>query len=224
MAQRLQPHVRRARILETAMSITDAEGHRGLTMARLARECAMSTPGLLHYFPDIDSLLVAVVQHRDERDLSALVAAFSARDARSSWKAPRAAPLEDRGDADAPVAHDGLPVSDLSGLEIPRGMVRDVLDAIVDNIAAHPKAAQLFAHVQAEALDPSHPGHRYFRERADRLARDFARSIGGDRALPTARALFAAMDGMQVHYLRDPQGFDLRAQWAAVADALLDAP
>ncbi|GIG53909.1 TetR/AcrR family transcriptional regulator [Demequina activiva] len=185
MARRLKPEVRRARILDTAMAIIDASGHRGLTMASLARACDLSTPGLLHYYPDIDTLLVAVVEHRDERDVAAL---------NSAARGP---------DGDLPV--------------------RAVLDAIVDNIAARPRAALLFASVQADALDPAHPGHVFFRERAERLAHWLAAHLGGPDAEPLAHRLFAAMDGLQLHYLRDPEGFDLRAQWAAVADGLLDA-
>jgi AcrR family transcriptional regulator len=185
MARRLQPHVRRAQILETAMAIIDASGHRGLTMAQLARACGMSTPGLMHHFSDIDALLVAVVEHRDERDVAALEAALGA-----------------------------------SGDIVP---VRAVLDAIVDNIVDRPRAALLFASVEADALDPAHPGHAFFRERAERLADWLAAAVGGSDAEALAHRLFAAMDGLQLHYLRDPDGFDLRGQWAAVADGLLSA-
>jgi AcrR family transcriptional regulator len=182
MAERLAPEVRRARILDTAMAFIDAEGHRGLTMAELARRCDMSTPGLMHYFPDIDTLLVAVVHHRDERDIAAL--------------------SSEAGDGSA-------------------APVRALLDAIVENIAERPRAAALFASVEADALDPAHPGHAYFRERADGLARWLAEALGGDGELGLAQRVFATMDGLQLHYLRDPDGFDLRAQWAAAADALL---
>ncbi|GMA35322.1 TetR/AcrR family transcriptional regulator [Demequina litorisediminis] len=180
MAIRLAPAERRARILDTAMAITDAEGHRGLTMAALARRCDMSTPGVLHYFPDMPTLLVALVQRRDERD-----------DAGLDWEA------------------------------MTPERVRLLLDATVANIVARPRAAALFAAVEAEALDPTHPGHDYFRERADRLASGLASMLSGPDAEGVARRLFAAMDGLQLHYLRDPEGFDLVAQWAATADALL---
>lgn len=183
MARRLQPEVRRARILETAMAIIDESGHRGLTMAQLARACDMSTPGLMHHFPDIATLLVAVVEHRDQRD--------------------RATLLERLGEP---------------GADVP---VRVVLDAIVDNIVERPQAALLFASVEADALDPAHPGHAFFRERADALAGWLAGAVGVGESLALARRVFATMDGLQIHYLRDPEGFDLRGQWAAAADALL---
>ncbi|WP_297082627.1 TetR/AcrR family transcriptional regulator [uncultured Demequina sp.] len=196
MALRLSPEVRRARIVETAMAIIDAEGHRGLTMAELARRCEMSTPGLMHYFPDIATLLVAVVQHRDERDRDTLEQRLGAR--------PGEGASGESSDGAGPPA-------------------RAVLDAIVDNIVERPWAAQLFAMVEADALDPAHPGHEHFRERAESLAAWLVASPGGPDDLAGARRVFAAMDGLQLHFLRDPEGFDLRAQWAAAADALLPA-
>ncbi|MDN4480292.1 TetR/AcrR family transcriptional regulator [Demequina muriae] len=179
MAERLAPEVRRERILDTALAIIDAEGHRGLSMAEVARRCGMSAPGVMHYFPDLPTLLVALVRRRDERDTAGFVAA--------------------------------LP---------PTADARTVLDAIVANIVARPRAAQLFAMVGADALDPAHPGHEYFRDRADRLAAQLATWLG-DQDHDRARRVFAAMDGLQAHFLRDPEHFDLIGQWRAMADALL---
>ncbi|MFW7415536.1 TetR/AcrR family transcriptional regulator [Demequina sp. SO4-18] len=179
MAERLAPEVRRERILDAALAIIDAEGHRGLTIAALARRCGMTAPGLMHYFPDVPTLLVALVRRRDERDTAALAAALA-----------------------------------------PTADARAHLDAIVANIVARPRAAQLFAMVASDALDPAHPGHEYFRERADALARWLSQRLG-DEAPDRARRVFAAMDGLQAHYLRDPEGFDLLDHWRVTADALL---
>ncbi|MFW2512431.1 TetR/AcrR family transcriptional regulator [Demequina sp. SO4-13] len=178
MAQRLAPEVRREQILDTALAIIDADGHRGLTMAALARRCGMSAPGLMHYFPNMPTLLVALVRRRDERDSAEFSALAPGADARA------------------------------------------VLDAIVANIAARPRAAQLFVMVGADALDPAHPGHEYFRERADAVAWWLA-DLLGDEDAGRARRVFAAMDGLQAHFLRDPEGFDLLGQWRATADGLL---
>ncbi|WP_144018857.1 TetR/AcrR family transcriptional regulator [Demequina sp. NBRC 110056] len=180
MAGRMTPEARREWILDVALAVIDAEGHRGLTMAELARRCEMSTPGLMHYFPDLDTLLVALVRRRDERD-----------DAAIDWE---------RAVAEGP---------------------RALLDRTVENIVALPHAARLFAMVEADALDPSHPGHAYFRERAAMLEVGLAALLDGPDPRRRARRIFAAMDGLQLHYLRDPEGFDMRAEWAATADALL---
>lgn len=184
MAERLNPEVRRARILETAMAIIDSEGHQGLTMRHLARECGMTAPGLMHYFPTMPTLVVAVVDHRDVRDTAVLTI-------------PTPGP----------------------------GATRRILGEIVDNIVARPKAAELFAIVEAQAIDPRHVGHDYFRERAVRLVDTFFPLFAAEFAHPRELALqlFAIMDGLQLNWLRDRDAFDLRSRWDAVADAVLAA-
>lgn len=184
MAERLKPEVRRARILSTAMAIIDTEGHQGLTMRGLARACGMTAPGLMHYFADMSTLVVAVVDHRDYRDTADL-------------KIPPPGP----------------------------GATRRILGDIVDNIVARPKAAELFAIVEAQAIDPRHPGHGYFRERAERLVDNFHAHFAAEFAHPRdlAMALFAIMDGLQLNWLRDREAFDLRERWDLVADAVFAA-
>ena len=81
MARRLSPEVRREEIVEITDAIIAAEGYRSLSLREVARRCGMSAPGLMHYFPDMESLLHAVLQHRDEVDLAA-IAASQPEDAR----------------------------------------------------------------------------------------------------------------------------------------------
>lgn len=185
MAERLAPEVRRLRILETAMDYISEEGYRGLTMRGLARRCAMSAPGLMHYFPDMPTLLMAVLDHRDAQDQAAIAAQV---------------PLEG------------------NSIEI----MREIADRVVDQMAEDPQGARLFAMVQAESLDPKHPAHRYFLERSDRVSAEFAKRMGPE--VPDARAqaqrFIAILDGLQLSWLRDTEGFDLRAHWAAIADSL----
>src|SRR6478752_853227 len=134
---------RREAILATAMAIIEGQGHQGLTMRALARECEMSTPGLMHYFPDMPTLVVAVVDYREQRD---------------------AALFEVSGPGP--------------------GVTRALLDMVIDNIIARPKAAELFAIVEAQAIDPRHPGHEYFKERTSRIIADFAPIVGAEYAEP----------------------------------------
>lgn len=179
MAGRMTAEQRRVFILDEAMSVIDADGHRGLTMAALARRCDMSVPGVMHYFADMPSLLVALVARRDERDWS----------------------------------HSMSTVGDID--------VRATLDQMVDNIVSRPHAARLFAAVEADALDPAHPGHGYFRDRMTTISGWLADRLGGPQHRALAERIFAAMDGLQLHFLRDPDHMDLPGQWRAVADALL---
>lgn len=182
MAERLDPEVRRARIVATAMEVISDEGYRGLSMRGLAKRCGMSAPGLMHYFPDMPTLLMAVLERRDEIDGQAVDQAVR--------------------------AHPGA---------------RALMDSIIDRMEANPKAAQLFAVLEAEAIDPSHPAHQYFLDRTQRVMRDIAGPLAGtfERPLEEARRLMAVLDGLQLSWLRDPQGFDLRTEWEALADRLI---
>jgi len=175
---------RRAHILATAMAIIDDRGHSGLTMRGLARECGLSAPGLMHYFPDMPTLVVAVVAYREERDEELFV-----------------------------------------GVEPGPGTTRAILDAGIENIIARPKAAELFAIVEAQAIDPRHPGHEYFKQRADAIISEFAPIVGAEYAHPEEliRQLIAVADGLQLNWLRDPTAFDLLERWHAIADPLLAA-
>ena len=184
MATRMERDERRQHILAIAMSIIDVKGHQGLTMRGLARECGMSAPGLMHYFPDMASLVVGVVQYREQRD---------------------AALFEIAGPGP--------------------GVTRALLDGVIDNIMARPKAAELFAIVEAQSIDPRHPGHEYFKDRADRIVEDFSPIVAYeyDDAEELLRRLICIVDGLQLNWLRDPEGFDLRARWNAIADPLLES-
>jgi len=175
---------RRAHILATAMAIIDDRGHSGLTMRGLARECGLSAPGLMHYFPDMPTLVVAVVAYREERDEELF-----------------------------------------QGIEPGPGTTRAILDAGIENIIARPKAAELFAIVEAQAIDPRHPGHEYFKQRADAIITEFAPIVGAEYAHPEEliRQLIAVADGLQLNWLRDPTAFDLLERWHAIADPLLAA-
>lgn len=184
MGRRMDRDARREAILATAMAIIDEQGHQGLNMRALARECELSTPGLMHYFPDMPTLVVAVVEYREQRD---------------------AALFEITGPGP--------------------GVTRMVLDAVIDNIIARPKAAELFAIVEAQAIDPRHPGHNYFKERNDRIIAEFAPIVGAEYAEPERllRGLIALADGLQLNFLREPETFDIRGHWAAIAGPILDA-
>ena len=175
---------RRQHILSIAMAIIDDKGHQGLTMRGLARDCGMSAPGLMHYFPDMATLVVAVVDYREQRDAEL---------------------FEVTGPGP--------------------GVTRAILDGVISNIMARPKAAELFAIVEAQSIDPRHPGHAYFKARADRIVEEFLPIVAFeyDDAEELLRRLICIADGLQLNWLRDPESFDLRARWNAIADPLLEA-
>jgi AcrR family transcriptional regulator len=65
---------RRRAILDQAMALFGEVGYRGASLREIASRCGISHPGLLHYFPTKQSLLLAVLEHRDEVDGERLLA------------------------------------------------------------------------------------------------------------------------------------------------------
>lgn len=55
-------------ILRTAMEQFGEQGYRGASLRDIASRCAISHPGLLYHFPNKQSLLLAVLEHRDDID------------------------------------------------------------------------------------------------------------------------------------------------------------
>lgn len=59
---------KRREILDQAMALFGEAGYRGASLREIATRCGLSHPGLLHHFPTKESLLLAVLEHRDEVD------------------------------------------------------------------------------------------------------------------------------------------------------------
>lgn len=59
---------KRREILDQAMALFGEVGYRGASLREIATRCGLSHPGLLHHFPTKQSLLLAVLEHRDEVD------------------------------------------------------------------------------------------------------------------------------------------------------------
>lgn len=59
---------KRVEILDHAMAMFGEVGYRGASLRVIATRCGISHPGLLHHFPTKESLLLAVLEHRDAVD------------------------------------------------------------------------------------------------------------------------------------------------------------
>ncbi len=59
---------KRREIIDRAMTLFGEVGYRGASLREIAARCGISHPGLLHHFPTKESLLLAVLEHRDEVD------------------------------------------------------------------------------------------------------------------------------------------------------------
>ena len=55
-------------VIEQAVALFGEAGYRGASLREIAARCGLSHPGLLHHFPTKESLLLAVLEHRDEVD------------------------------------------------------------------------------------------------------------------------------------------------------------
>jgi AcrR family transcriptional regulator len=100
---------------------------------------------------------------------------------------------------------------------------REHLDAIMSRNAAQPEIVRLYSVLGAESLDPAHPAHAYFQRRYVRARTELAELFAGSVDDPEGAAVqvLAAMDGLQLQWLRSPETFDLAAAWAVAADAIL---
>lgn len=63
---------KRREILDHAMSLFGEVGYRAASLREIAARCGISHPGLLHHFPTKVSLLLAVLEHREQVDGEAL--------------------------------------------------------------------------------------------------------------------------------------------------------
>ncbi|GAB3710758.1 TetR/AcrR family transcriptional regulator [Mariniluteicoccus flavus] len=95
---------------------------------------------------------------------------------------------------------------------------REITHALVRWNAERPELTRLYTILAAEALSPDHPAYAYFRTRQRRVQDLFAAKVVAWHADPPAAALqvIAHLDGLQLHWLRDPT-IDIVDQWDAFA-------
>ena len=70
MATRLTPQARREYILTRTREMIAREGPEGLSMRKVARECEMTAPGVMHHFETLEDLLTEVLTVRREEEAS----------------------------------------------------------------------------------------------------------------------------------------------------------
>ena len=101
--------------------------------------------------------------------------------------------------------------------------VRQILRMLVQRNGEKPEFIRLYAMLRVEAIAPDHPAHAYFRLRDAAAHRMFARLVRviGDDPESLARQILAAIDGLELQWLRDARAFDLVSEWDKLADKLL---
>lgn len=200
---RLPAADRRRQIVESATRLIAERGFWGLSIRDVADACGLTVPGVLRHVDSKTGLLIAVLGHREAEDARALAAQLG-----------------------------------VTGEELPEGFghvggsgvgLRELCAAIVRRNASEPEIVRLFAVLQAEALEPSHPAHDYFVARQERVLARFTELAKGHTPDPEAMAWqsVSLMDGLQIQWLRAPQTTDLVEKWGQAAGVLfahLDAP
>ncbi len=181
---------RRAQIIEVAGALIAERGFWGMSLQDVADACGLTVAGLLHHVGSKDGLLIAVLEHRDEADSRALADILGLEIA-ELFEPPRI---------------------DGGGIELSR-----LCDALVERNAGQPEIVRLYSVLDAEALNPEHPAHAYFADRQRQTLAAFASAApGGADGEAVARHLLAAMDGLQLQWLRDPS-VDLLQEWRRIA-------
>ncbi|OQQ21534.1 TetR family transcriptional regulator [Prescottella equi] len=65
---------RREAILDAAMTVIAERGYRATTLGAVAERVGLTQPGVLHYFPSKEHLLIGVLEARDRWDVAAFLA------------------------------------------------------------------------------------------------------------------------------------------------------
>lgn len=172
------------------MKVFAEDGYRGSSLSRVAHEAGLTQAGLLHHFGSKKALLAEVLRRRD--------------------------------------ALDGERFAGAGG---PTGFER--LETLVELTrwnATRPGVVKLFTTICGEAVDPEHPGHEWLREHLAfsdaAVVEALTEGIRAGTVRPetpvreVAAALNAAMDGLQIRWLVDPEVIDLTESFIVVFDAL----
>lgn len=183
---------RREQILRTAADAFAARGFNNTSLADIAAMLDITPAGVLHHFGSKTDLLTAVLELRDDVD---------------------PAPKGDR--------------------------MLDHLVSTAERNAARPGTTQLYTVLSAESATAGHPAQGWFRDRyavlrqeigdavLDRLEPEYRKAAstpnpdGHTPAEAAAAAIIAAMDGLQVQWLLDPDSVDMSAVTELVIDAVV---
>ena len=184
-------------VLDTALEMFAEQGYRATSVRDIAARCGMTHPGLLYHFPSKAALLMAALQRRDDVDCidgENRDIAFNQLDARA--------------------------------------VLRHLVNSAKNN-ASKRGLVELFANLSVEASAPDHPAHDYFVKRYSALKATVTRAFADldrDGALrqgvvPRVAAIqvVAAMDGLQIQWLLDPDT-DMAGVLAFYVNSLLTEP
>ncbi|MFJ7074797.1 TetR/AcrR family transcriptional regulator [Streptomyces sp. NPDC098781] len=182
---------RRLRILDAAVEHFAQWGFHASSMARIARDVGITQGGLLHHFRSKEDLLVQVLARSDEADEEK----FFSREFGSAAEC------------------------------------LSVVVRLAEYNATRLGRTRMFNVLAAEAGEPGHPAHTYFVERyarvVEHLSLTLRRAVAAGELKPdtdpvaVAQELVAVMDGLQLQWVLDPEGFDMGGRLRGYVDRLL---
>ncbi|GAA1629853.1 TetR/AcrR family transcriptional regulator [Actinoplanes couchii] len=187
---RLPAAERRRQILEMTTKLIAERGFWGLSMQDVADGCGLTVPGMLHHVGSKDSLLVAVLEYRDEQDALSLAEKLG-RPVHQLWS---------DGRITLPEVCTAVVARNAGQPEIVRLFA--VLEA--ESLAPGHPAYDYFRLRQSTTLNQ-------FAGLADSGVTD---------PHGLAVQVVAMMDGLQIQWLREPSTFDLVKAWEAAAARL----
>jgi AcrR family transcriptional regulator len=182
---RENPVIRHARIVDEGIRIIGERGYNGFTVQGLAERCGLSNAGLLHYFESKDALLLSLLDELERREMDGVAVLL------------------------------GQSLEMLESGHAPGPIVFTLLREIIKRVTQAPETNRFITVLLAEALDPAHPAHQWFKTIEDETRTLFSRLSGYLVNDPEVRAseLFAMMCGLQLRWYRADCGFDLVAVW-----------
>ena len=165
---------RRREIIESAVAVFSTAGFRAGSLKDIGERIGIDPSTILHHFGSKEALLLAVLDDKNNRDTQSIP-----------------------------------DIEELDPALIPRGLLE-----LAERNDRQPGLISLYAVLSAESTTADHPGAEYFRERAERTRRDFRAGFRrmqehgllapGVDVEYAATSTFALWDGVQIHWLIDP--------------------
>ena len=196
VSSRESPEVRRSHILGEAIRLVGQRGSGGLRVQELARRCGLSNAGVLYYFGSKEELLLQMIQELGRREAAVIEPLVRTAERELEQGAPS------------------------------KRALLALLHTMASRACQSPELGLPLLVLQAEALEPRHPAHRFFRNR-DRMAADlFTRLVAPHVKYPvsTAWQLLALMTGLLQQWVGSGRGFDIVAEWDRAVVAVLGGP
>lgn len=192
---RMNKKDRMVQILTFGSKLIAERGFWGVTLRDVALECGLTEAGVLHYVGSKEGLLVAVLEHRDVLDITALAERLNL-----DIKALETEPF--------PIGLYPLCMALMERNATQPEIVRLYTVLQGESLASSHPAHRYFQQREIWAMN-------LFIKAAQ------ADGLFGTEALHTAREILSAMDGLQLRWLHTPHDINLVDEWDAMCKRLL---